>query len=112
MPHPRTTRISRQVDPYVRYSLACAAVWAVILAVAQRRLDVDRRKGLQLWCLAWWSGWTSATIARHIYPPPTKLGPQAETRLGVGSVVLIAVGIISVIRQLAGARRPAAPTGG
>jgi hypothetical protein len=82
-------------------------VWAVILAVAQRRLDSQTRNTLRLVCTGWWSGWTSATIARVGFPPPKKLTPQAEKRLGIVSLVLIAVGLVSVIRLLVTRERSA-----
>jgi hypothetical protein len=80
-------------------------VWAVILAVAQRRLDPRTRNTLRLSCMGWWSGWTSATIARVGYPPPKKLKPGTEKKLGIVSSVLIAVGLTSVIRVLASGKR-------
>ena len=94
-----------QRNTYTGYSIGCAAVWAVILAVAQRRLDSETRRQLQMACAAWWSGWTSATIARVGYPPPKKLTPQAEKRLGTVSLVLIALGFMSVIRLLVTGKR-------
>jgi hypothetical protein len=55
--------------------------------------------------MGWWSGWTSATIARVSYPPPKKLRPGTEKGLRIVSIVLIAVGLISVIRVLATGKR-------
>jgi hypothetical protein len=107
MPNSGATRISTRLNTYPGYSVSCAAVWAVILAVAQRRLDPGTRNTLRLACAGWWSGWTSATIARVGYPPPKKLKPGAEKRLGILSIVLIAVGLISVIRLLAAGKSPA-----
>jgi hypothetical protein len=107
MASPRTTRISTGRSTYTGYSISCAAVWAVILAVAQRRLDPPARNALWLACSGWWSGWTSATIARVVYPPPKQLKPGTDRRLGALSVVLIAVGLISVIRLLAAGKRSA-----
>jgi hypothetical protein len=57
-------------------------------------------------CTGWWSGWTSATIARAVYPAPKKLTPQAERRLGIGSLALIVVGLINVVRLLVTGKRP------
>jgi hypothetical protein len=91
---------------YTGYSIGSAAVWAVILAVGQRRLDAQTWKALRLGCAGWWSGWTSATIARVGYPAPKKLTPQAERRLGMVSLALVAVGLISVIRLLVTGNRP------
>ena len=98
--------IGVQRNTYTGYSIGCAAVWAVILAVAQRRLDSETRRQLQMACAAWWSGWTSATIARVGYPPPKKLTPQGEKRLRTVSVVLVAAGLINVIRLLVMGNRP------
>jgi phosphatidylserine synthase len=98
----RTRRTS-----YTGYSIGCAGVWAVILVIAQRRLDSRTRNTFRLVCGGWWMGWTSATIARVSYPPPKKLKPRTEKRLAVASIVLIAVGLINVIRVLASGGRPA-----
>ena len=75
MANPTTTRVSDRRNTYTGYSIGCAAVWAVILAVGQRRLDPKTRNTLWLACGGWWSGWTSATIARISYPPPKQLKP-------------------------------------
>jgi hypothetical protein len=107
MPQSRTTRITPRLNTYTGYSICCAAVWAVILVFAERRLDSQTRKTLRLACSGWWSGWTSATIARVSYPPPKKLKPGAEKRLGIMSIGLIAVGLISAIRLLTTGKRPA-----
>jgi hypothetical protein len=98
-----------QRNTYMGYSIGCAAVWAVILVVAQRRLDSETRKQLQMGCAAWWSGWTSATIARVGYPPPKKLTPEGEKRLRNASLVLVAAGLMSVIRLLVTGKRAAGP---
>src|ERR1039458_4407810 len=34
--------------------------------------DSHSRSAIRLMCLGWWIGWTSATIARVVYPPPKK----------------------------------------
>ena len=100
MPQSGTAPIRARLNTYTAYSVGCAAVWAVILFITQRRTDSEARKTMQLSCVAWWSGWTSATIARVGYPPPKKLGPRADKTLKITSVVLIAVGVGSVIRFL------------
>jgi hypothetical protein len=51
-------------------------------------------------------GWTSATIARIVYPQPRQLTPASEKRLRVVSLVQIALGLTSTIRMLATAKRP------
>jgi hypothetical protein len=97
--------LTTKLNTYTGYSVSCAAVWAVILAVARRRLDAQTRNTLWLVCSGWWSGWTSATIARAGYPPPGKLTPSAEKRLARVSLVLVAVGLGSVIRLLVTGKR-------
>src|SRR5579872_1098008 len=88
-------------DTYTAYSIGCAGVWAVILLLAQRRLDPENRTTLRLVCGGWWMGWTSATIARIGYPPPKPLTPEAEKRLRTASLVLVALGLANAIRFLA-----------
>ena len=55
---------------YTRYSIACAIVWAAILSVLGARGDRDKLGKVLPVCGGWWIGWTSATIARAVYPPP------------------------------------------
>lgn len=98
-------RMGSRLKTYTGYSIGCAAVWAAILAGAQRRLDAETRNTLRLFCMGWWSGWTSATIARVSFPPPRQLEPGAEKRLSIVSIVLTAVGLIGVIRLLARGKR-------
>ncbi|MGH7705536.1 MAG: hypothetical protein ACRENY_06665 [Candidatus Dormibacteria bacterium] len=93
-----------QLNSYAGYSVGCAAVWAVILAVTQRQAEPGKRMMMQRFCLAWWSGWTSATIARAVYPPPKKLGSRPGKTLQIGSLVLVTLGVGSVIRFLRAAR--------
>ena len=107
MANPSTTRSSNRRDTYTRYSIGCAAVWAVILAAAQGRLDPPTRRTLLLVCGGWWTGWTSATIARVSYPPPKPLGPGAQKKLARISLVLVAAGLGNVVRLLAWGKRPA-----
>jgi hypothetical protein len=49
MPQSRTARIKTRPNTYTGYSISCAAVWGVILAV-QRRLDSQTRNTLRLAC--------------------------------------------------------------
>lgn len=94
-----------RLDTYTGYSVGCAAVWAAILLVAQRVANAETRKTMQLGCAAWWSGWTSATIARVGYPPPKRLGPRGEKALQVTSVPLVALGIGNAIRFIWAGRK-------
>src|SRR5437868_727486 len=93
-------------DTYLGYSVDCAAVWGVILAVAQRRLDPATRNKLAVGCAGWWSGWASATVARVAYPPPRKLHPESEKKLALASAALVAVVLTSVGRLLVAGKRP------
>lgn len=109
MANPSTMQSSKRQDTYTRYSIGCAAVWVVILAAAHRRLDGPARKSLWLACGGWWSGWTSATIARVSYPPPKQLGPGAQTRLRHLSIALIAAGLTNIVSLLATGKRADGP---
>jgi hypothetical protein len=51
------------------YSIACALVWAVILALVAFAYP-DRLHTYLLVGAGWLIGWLSATIARSVYPPP------------------------------------------
>ena len=102
-PAPTRTRL----DTYTSYSIGCAAVWALILVVAQRRTAPDTRRTMRRFCGGWWSGWTSATIARVVYPPPKELTPEASRRVAVLSIGLMAVGVIRTILLLIRGERPA-----
>jgi hypothetical protein len=95
-----------RLNPYTTYSIGCAAVWGVILLVAQRRLDAQNRNMLRLVCGGWWVGWTSATIARIGFPPPKPLTPAADKRLRIVSGVLVALGLTNTIRFLVAGKRP------
>lgn len=107
MPQFSTARSVQRLNTYAGYSSGCAAVWAAILVVAQRRLDSQTRNTLRLACGGWWGGWTSATIARVSFPPPKKLDPATEKRLGRVSIVLVALGLSSVVRLLITGKRAA-----
>lgn len=59
---------------YTGYSIGCAVVWAVILTLV-RAANPERLHTFLLVCGGWFIGWTSATIARSVYPPPkSKIG--------------------------------------
>jgi hypothetical protein len=68
-----------RLNTYTAYGIGCAAVWAVILVVTRRRTDSQTRNTIRLMCLGWWIGWTSATIARVVYPPPKRRRPTVTT---------------------------------
>jgi hypothetical protein len=59
-------------NSYTGYSIGCAIVWAVILAVVSVAGDTDTRHTFLLLFGGWVIGWLSATIARAVYPPPRR----------------------------------------
>ncbi|BBZ43650.1 hypothetical protein [Mycobacterium parmense] len=59
-------------NSYTTYSIGCAMVWAVILAVVSATADPATRHTFFLVCAGWAIGWLSATIARTVYPPPRR----------------------------------------
>jgi hypothetical protein len=93
-----------RLNTYTAYSIGCASVWGVIL-LAGRPLDSQTRNTLRLVCGGWWMGWTSATIARIVYPQPRQLTAASEKRFRVVSIVLVALGFTGTIRRLATAKR-------
>lgn len=64
---------SGRLRSYLVYSIACFIVWGIVWAIYL--LGVARTHDLgtiRLVFLGWLIGWTSATIARYVYPPPKK----------------------------------------
>jgi hypothetical protein len=95
-----TTPTPKRRNTYEGYAFGCAAAWALILGIARRRTDRETQKTLGRFCVGWWSGWISATIARVLYPPPKKLESEAYNRLVFASTGLVAVGVIRLVRFL------------
>jgi hypothetical protein len=57
---------------YTGYAIGCAVVWALIWVIVPRTAKKDTVDKLRIAFPAWVAGWTSATIARYVYPPPKK----------------------------------------
>jgi hypothetical protein len=56
---------------HTAYSIGAFVVWAAVLAI----IRITRREKAGTFrtvCLGWLIGWTLATIARFVYPPPTR----------------------------------------
>jgi len=62
----------KKLNSYTVYSIGCAVVWAAIWIVVGTRADDDTRKAFRSAFGGWVAGWTSATIARAVYPPPRR----------------------------------------
>ena len=58
------------LQTYMAYSIGCAVVSAVILAVVASVASKDTTHTWLLVFFGWVIGWLSATIARAVYPPP------------------------------------------
>ncbi|MGH3522957.1 MAG: hypothetical protein ACRDU4_09030 [Mycobacterium sp.] len=70
----------RHRNTYTGYSIGCAVVWAVILAVVSAVADTATRHTIVLVFGGWVIGWLSATIARAVYPPPKTRGTPSAAR--------------------------------
>lgn len=67
------------LNTYTAYSIGCIIAWAVVWTLV---LTIDPKKDLGyvlLIFIGWIIGWTSATIARVMYPPPKRWRPVAPT---------------------------------
>lgn len=60
---------------YLTYSIGCAVVWAAILALLAVFGQEEKLRKIVPVFGGWWLGWTSATIARFVYPPPKSRPP-------------------------------------
>jgi hypothetical protein len=95
-----TTPTAKRRNTYQGYAFGCAAAWGLILAIARRRTNRATQETLGRFCVGWWSGWTSATIARTLYPAPKTLDSEAYNKLVFASTGLVAVGVIRLVRFL------------
>ena len=55
---------------YTAYSIGCAVVWAVLLAVVAAGKGNHDMRDVLLVFYGWVIAWVSNTIARAVYPPP------------------------------------------
>ena len=56
---------------YWAYSIGCAMVWAVVLAIFPT-LWASETRPLLLGMFGWWICWVSTTISRYAFPPPKR----------------------------------------
>jgi hypothetical protein len=64
-----------RLETYTAYSIGCAIVWALVLAILAAAGKKEKLRRILPVCGGWWLGWTSATIARYGYPPPKSRPP-------------------------------------
>lgn len=71
----RVRLLRRYSGTYVGYSIACALVWAIILAAVCTQAGDGTRHTLVVFFGGWAIGWLSASIGRLVYPPPKSRRP-------------------------------------
>ncbi len=62
---------------YTTYSIACFIVWGVLLAICAATATSATTDTVLKVFGGWVIGWTSASIARIVYPPPKKWSRSA-----------------------------------
>jgi hypothetical protein len=70
----------KHVRTYTGYSIGCVIAWAILLAAVAALDSKDIQHTVAVLCGGWWIGWISATIARAVYPPPTRWQQRAARR--------------------------------
>jgi hypothetical protein len=60
----------QRFNTYKAYTVGCAVAWAVLWVVVGTQASDHTRRTLLYVFLGWLLGWTSATVARAVYPPP------------------------------------------
>ncbi len=60
----------KNLNSYAAYTVGCVIAWAILwIVVGTQSSEATRERVLYVF-LGWLLGWTSATIARSVYPPP------------------------------------------
>ncbi len=72
--------VRKRLEPFTAYSIACAAVWAIILLMLAAAGEKEKLRRILPLFGGWRMGWTSATFARYVYPPSKTLPPGARDR--------------------------------
>ena len=67
-----------RLNTYTAYSIASAIVWVVLIAIGVATGKTSTQHTVVYVILGWVIGWTSATIARYVYPPPKKYRTSAK----------------------------------
>jgi hypothetical protein len=61
----------KRFNSYKAYTVGCVIAWAILWIVVGIRSSEATQERVLFVFLGWLLGWTSATIARAVYPPPT-----------------------------------------
>lgn len=69
-----------RLQSYTAYSIGCAIAWAAILGALTALGKKEKLRRFLPMFGGWWMGWTSATIARYVYPPPKSRPPWVHDR--------------------------------
>jgi hypothetical protein len=59
-------------NSYKAYTVGCAVAWALLWIIVGTQTSETTQERVLFVFLGWLLGWTSATIARAVYPPPAK----------------------------------------
>jgi hypothetical protein len=62
----------KRFNTYKAYTVGCVIAWAILWVVVGTQATDHTRRTLLYVFLGWLLGWTSATIARAVYPPPDR----------------------------------------
>jgi hypothetical protein len=65
---------------YWIYSIGCFVVWAILLAVAASQGKKEATHTVLLVFGGWVIAWVSGTIARFVYPPPSRWLPPSSPK--------------------------------
>jgi hypothetical protein len=71
--------MAQRLKSYTVYSVGCAIIWAVVLSTVAAIGTTTKLHAVLLVFAGWVIGWTSATIARSVYPPPRPRGTSKPT---------------------------------
>jgi hypothetical protein len=60
----------KRFNTYKAYTVGCVIAWAILWIVVSTQSSGATQEHVLFVFLGWLLGWTSATIARAVYPPP------------------------------------------
>lgn len=66
------SRTNSRMNTFTVYSIGVAITWAILLMVTWLFAPARKRRTVFLVFGGFTIGWTSAAIARYVYPPPKK----------------------------------------